>query len=248
MRFVTLVWKNIYRRPMRSILTMVGLGVAISAVVSLVGISDSFERHFSSLYQDRGIELIIQRSGSNAELNNSLPEEIGLRIKELSGVKIVYDGLEDIVSFADRDVMGVLILGFRAGSPRLEGLSVVKGRHLLAGDHKRLMAGETAAASLGVTVGDKLPLYGDQYEVVGIFRSANVYDRGGLVALLPDMQEAMNRPHQVTGFAVSTTIPHDGSPEHVAALAQLLARSRASIVDFRFYRFRNLSATWAPSN
>ena len=206
---------------MRSILTMVGLGVAISAVVSLVGISDSFERHFSSLYQDRGIELIIQRSGSNAELNNSLPEEIGLRIKELSGVKIVYDGLEDIVSFADRDVMGVLILGFRAGSPRLEGLSVVKGRHLLAGDHKRLMAGETAAASLGVTVGDKLPLYGDQYEVVGIFRMRNVYDRGGLVALLPDMQEAMNRPHQVTGFAVSTTIPHDGSPEHVAALAQL---------------------------
>ena len=221
MRFVTLVWKNISRRPLRSALTIVGLGVAISAVVSLVGISDSFERHFSSLYSDRGIELIVQRAGSNAELNNTLPEEIGQRIKRLPGVETVYDGLEDLVSFEDRDIFGVIILGLRPGSARLNALDVAEGRRLEAGDSKSLMAGETAARNLGVHVGDKLPLYGDHYEVVGIYRSNNVFDRGCIVTLLKDLQDAMNRPQQVTGFAVSTSIPHDGSPEHVAEMTRL---------------------------
>ena len=206
---------------MRSGLTIVGLGVAIAAVVALVGISDSFERHFGSLYQDRGIELIVQRMGSNAELNNALPEDIGPRIRLLPGVKTVYDGLEDIVSFPDRDIMGMILLGLRPGSPRLNGLDVIAGRRLVAGDNQRLMLGETAAQNLGVKVGDKVALYGDAYEVVGIYHSDNVYDRGGLVTLLATMQKAMNRPHQVTGFAVSTTIPHDGAPEHVAQLDSL---------------------------
>ena len=56
---------------------MVGLAVAVAAVVALVGISDGFSRHFKELYARRGVDLVVQRVGSGAELNNGLPESLG---------------------------------------------------------------------------------------------------------------------------------------------------------------------------
>lgn len=46
MRFVTLAYKNVVRRPFRSLLTVLGLSTAIAAVVALVGIANGFVRSF----------------------------------------------------------------------------------------------------------------------------------------------------------------------------------------------------------
>ena len=79
MQFFLFVWRNLLRRPLRSGLTIVGLAVAVAAVVALVGISDGFSRQYQELYDRRGIDLVVQKVGSGAELNNDLPEAMGYR-------------------------------------------------------------------------------------------------------------------------------------------------------------------------
>ncbi len=63
MHFVTFIVKNLLRRPARSLLTIVGLAVAICAVVSLVGVATGFEQSFMEVYTQRGIDLVVQRGG-----------------------------------------------------------------------------------------------------------------------------------------------------------------------------------------
>ena len=43
MYFVSFLFKNLLRRPARTMLTIVGLAVAVGAVVSLVGVSTGFK-------------------------------------------------------------------------------------------------------------------------------------------------------------------------------------------------------------
>jgi putative ABC transport system permease protein len=95
------------------------------------------------------------------------------------------------------------------------------GRRLHTGDFHKLIIGQSLAEKTGKKVHDTLKIYGDKYEILGIFRSNNVFDDGSMVTMLPDLQEALNRPHQVTGFIVRTDLPKVPSPERTAAINQI---------------------------
>jgi putative ABC transport system permease protein len=58
------------------------------------------------------------------------------------------------------------------------------------------------ARNLGKKVGDALEIEGQDFRVVGIFESFNVFENGSAVVLLSDLQQLMDRPGQVTGFQV----------------------------------------------
>ena len=59
MRFSTLIVRNLLRRGVRTALTVLGLGIGVSAVVSLLGISWGFERSFMTIYESKGIDLVV---------------------------------------------------------------------------------------------------------------------------------------------------------------------------------------------
>ena len=121
MQFFLFIWRNLLRRPLRSGLTIVGLAVAVAAVVALVGISDSFSRQFQRDYDRRGIDLVVQKVGSGAELNNDLPEAMGDDIKKLSHVTDAMAGLVDAVSFEDHNLLAVIINGWCGGFAAIQG-------------------------------------------------------------------------------------------------------------------------------
>ena len=66
------------------------------------------------------------------------------------------------------------------------------------------MIGRVLAANLGKKVGDKIELYGSEdFQVVGIYESPIVFENGGAVVLLCELQRLKNKPNEVTGFTVS---------------------------------------------
>jgi putative ABC transport system permease protein len=222
MQFLAFIWRNLLRRPVRSVLTIVGLSVAVSAVVALVGISDGFSRQFQELYEHRGIDLVVQKVGSSAELNNGLPEDFGERINGIPRVKEVMAGLMDVVSFPDHDLTAVIINGWPPGSPLFKDREMIKGRLPVAGDHHKVIIGETLAATLNKGVGKKINIYDMEVEIIGVFRHPSVFENGSIATSLSDMQEFMNRPHQVTGFIIRADVPKDAPDrqEQIAALGK----------------------------
>ena len=211
MRFCTLVLKNVVRRRVRSGLTVIGMAVAVGAVVALVGISDGFERSFLAVYQKQKVDLVVQQRGVKQRLTSVFDARLGDRIAKIPGVKQVTSGLVDFTSMDELGPVGVLVEGWEPNSPLMLALNILPGgRRLTHADQKGVLLGERLATGLGRRVGDKLSLFDDEtYTVVGIFKSSTVYENGSMVVLLSELQRYMGHEGQVNGLAVVIDNPNN---------------------------------------
>jgi putative ABC transport system permease protein len=223
MRFWTFVLKNVVRRRVRSSLTIVGMAVAVGAVVALVGISSGFEQSFMAVYQRQKVDLLVQQRGVKQRLTGVLDAKLGDRIAKIPGVKQVNSGLVDFTSMDELGPVGVMVQGWDADAPLMKGLDILPGgRHLTASDKHCVLLGQRLADSLDKHPGDKLSLFDNvTYTVAGIFKSPTVYENGSMVVLLADLQRFMGREGQVSGFAI--IIDHPDDKEEIERVRQDIA-------------------------
>ena len=207
MWFSTIVVKNVVRRPLRSVLTILAIATAIGAVVALGGVASGFERTFLDLYKGAGIDLIVVRAGARQRLNSTLDQAMGDKIKALPSVRDVIPGLADVISFEDAGLYGVLVQGWVPESRIFEHITVLSGRTLKLGDAKAVMLGSILAKNLGKGVGDELKLFDEPFRIVGIYKSTTVFEEGACTIALAELQRLMDRPKQVTGFSVVVDHP-----------------------------------------
>src|SRR6516165_9215530 len=140
MHFATLLLKNLVRRKARSLLTILGIAVAIGTVVTLRGVSYGFERSFRANFEHRGIDLVVVAAGLPDQLRSNLDEEIGPQIERIEGVRRVSSGLLELVNIARGDtVISVLVNGWRPGSAQLDDVAIVSGRAILPDDSRAIM-------------------------------------------------------------------------------------------------------------
>ncbi len=211
----TVAGKNLWRRPARSTLTVFGLAIAVSAVVALVGVSKSLETSFLDLYTNRGADLVVQQRGGTVQLSKGIKLAFGDQVKQILGVRGIIAGLMDMVAFEDNDLFMVLVNGWEPDCPVLNRNKVLTGRRLQKGDRRKVMLGRILAANLGKKSGDHIQLYGQDFEVIGIFESFSVYENGAVFMLLDELQRQIDRPGEVTGFIV------DAADKRPAAVAEI---------------------------
>jgi putative ABC transport system permease protein len=193
MRFVTFVLKNIGRRRVRSALTVVGIAVAVGAMVAFVGLAETMIRSFANVYHSQNIDIVVQQKGAKQRLTSSLDQRLSERIVAIPGVKAVYRGSVDMMGMEEAGPMGVLVQGWEADSALFDSVRVVRGRQLAQGDDKRLMVGIALADSLEKKVGEKVTVFEDeQFEIAGIYQAGDVFQNGGIIMLLSDLQHFMS--------------------------------------------------------
>lgn len=202
MSFLTFILRNLLGRPARTVLTVLGIGVGISAVVMLTGISWGFERSMTEIYQSRGIDLIVVRAGISDQLSSTLDEKLLATIGRVPGVAATAPSLMDAVSFEEANLVSVLANGWEPGGLLIQSLRVVEGRALDPTDKSSVMLGRVLALNLGKKVGDSVSIAGETFHVVGIYESNSLFENGGLVVPLPVLQRMMGRQGMVTGFVV----------------------------------------------
>jgi putative ABC transport system permease protein len=202
MRFVQLILMNVLQRKARSALTAIGVAIAVTAVVALVGIADGFQRSFRELYEKRGVDLMVVRAGSSERLSSSIPQQVGVQIRAIPGVRAVSPGLMDVVSFEEANLTSVPLQGWAPDSFLFDGLKMLGGRRLQEGDDRGVMLGMVLAKNLGRKTGDTLEIAGRAFTVDGVYESFNVFENGSAVLLIHSLQTVMDRPGQVTGFQV----------------------------------------------
>ena len=211
MRFYNFVLKNVVRRRVRSCLTVIGMAVAVGAVVSLVGVSSSSIQSFMAIYETQKVAIIVQQRGAKQRLTSTLSDKLGDEIAKIPGVKQVNTGLVDYTSLEELGVSALVVQGWIGDSPVMKALNILPGGHWLTADDRRgVLIGAELAETLGKKVGDKLPLFDDgSYTVKGIVKSANPYESSSMWVLLPALQKFMGRQGQVTGYAVVVDHPED---------------------------------------
>jgi putative ABC transport system permease protein len=197
-----LIAKNVLHRPVRTVLTTVGLAIAIAAVIILVGISWNFENSFLAIFRSKGVDMVVGRAGSSNQLSSSLDEKMGDRLLAIEGVAEVSPSLVDTVAFEDKNLVSVLVDGWVPGSMLFRGLRLIDGRALEQADQKAVILGRVLAMSLAKKAGEPLQVAGEPFQVVGVYESDSWFENGAMIMPLATLQKMMGREGQVTGFLV----------------------------------------------
>jgi len=198
MRFVSFVVKNLTRRPLRTGLTFVALATAITAVVALLGVAKGFVAAFRDVYESHAVDLVVSRQGSADRLSSSVDESFVDRIKAVSRVSRAAGVLLDSLSLEDRGVYGVPTMGIAADSWLLDDFRMESGSGSLGRGDRVLMLGTHLADRVGVVAGDRVRLFEEAYEVVGVFESRSAWENGSMVLPLGRLQSLTGRVGQVT--------------------------------------------------
>src|SRR5580698_8288959 len=93
--FAGFAWKNLWRRRLRTLLTLGGITMGIGAFVALVGFSRAFENEWMHLYSNAGTDIAVVETNF---INTSLSADLGPKI---SAVPVVQRAVPMIFNLID---------------------------------------------------------------------------------------------------------------------------------------------------
>ncbi len=229
MRFYQFIIRNVMRRKFRSLLTGIGVAVAIMAVVGLLGVSNGFEKSSREMLASRGVDLIVVRAGLGDRVTSRLDQSVGQLIAKFPEIQEVSPLLEDSVKL-DTNPIATPLQGYLPGSFALTNFVVrLGGRALTAQDADGVLLGKYLAESLGKKPGDTLEIELKPFKVLGIFDGPSLFENRAAVALLPALQDLMDRKQQVSKFELKLKPEYTGDQHALDALkAKIVALANAN--------------------
>jgi putative ABC transport system permease protein len=194
--FPGFAWRNVWRRRLRTALTLCGIGMGIGAFVALVGFSRSFEHAWLEMYESAGTDLaVVQKTF----LNTSLDQSAGQVLARIPQIAVAAPMVINMMAVTPE--INTLVYGWKANTFEFSGLQILSGRRFRDGQQEAML-GELLAGSLNKKVGDKIDLQGSEFTVVGIYRSGSALEAGAIILPLDEMQSLSGMTGKVTAYHV----------------------------------------------
>ena len=87
-----MIFKNLFRRKGRTILTLVGIAIGVAAIVALGAVAKGLKAGFSAMTQGSQADLVLSQAEVMSALLSSVDEAVADEVRALSGVADV-DGM-----------------------------------------------------------------------------------------------------------------------------------------------------------
>jgi putative ABC transport system permease protein len=205
--FAGFAWKNLWRRRLRTALTLVGIGMAIGAFVALVGFSRSFEHEWMRLYSSSGTDIaVVDKTFLNTSVDASIEPK-------LRAVPVVSQASPMVFNMIDlTPEVNALVFGWRADSYEFDSLTFLSGKKFENGKPQVLL-GDVLAGSMHKAVGDQIEIQGSTYTVVGVFHGGTALEAGAVIMPIDQLQVLSSLQGKVSGFHVRLRPAPAGEPE-----------------------------------
>ena len=212
---VRFAWKNLWRRRLRTLLTLGGIGVAMGAFVGLAGFSRSFEQAWRQMYSNSGTDIAVV---AQTFLNTTVDQAAGNKLRSLP---VIAEAAPMTLNFMGlSDEVNALAYGWQADSFEFSAISIVAGRKFRDGQPEVIL-GELLSDGLKKHVGDWLEIQGSNFSVVGVFHGSSALEAGAVIMPLDQMQRLSGLEGKVTAIHVRLKPSPAGEiPEHYLARAQ----------------------------
>jgi putative ABC transport system permease protein len=213
--FVGFAWRNVWRRRLRTALTLAGIGMGIGAFVALVGFSRSFEHAWLEMYENAGTDLaVVQKTF----LNTNVDQSVGPALLKIPQIARAAPMIVNMMAVTPE--VNTLVYGWKSSTFEFSALNILSGRKFEDGKQE-VMLGELLAGSLNKKVGDSLDLQGSTFQVVGIYRSGSALEAGAIIMPLDELQQLSSLQDKVTAFHVQLKpAPPGVSPRQWSQQAQ----------------------------
>jgi len=189
--------RNLYRQPVRTSLTTLGVAVGVVAIVAFGAMTRGLWASTNAAIHFAESDMMIFQAGVAGDLFSSLDEKaMTAALRSDPDVADVSSYLWQIMP-AERMPFAFLI-GVHKERMREHSHRLLHGRYVEAEDE--VLLGAIAARMLHKDVGDRVRISRAEYRVVGIFETDVVYFNGAIVMSMTRLQEISHKGGQVTSF------------------------------------------------
>jgi putative ABC transport system permease protein len=235
--FTGFAWKNLWRRRLRTLLTLGGIAMAIGAFVALVGFSRSFEHEWARLYSSSGTDMVVVEK---TFLETSLDERAGTK---LSAMPFVEQATPMIFNMMDlTPEINAIVFGWKGNSYDFNSITFLSGKRFEDGKAE-LILGDTLAGNLEKKTGDTLELQGKAFTVTGIYHGGSALEASAVIMPLDQLQEISSLQGKVSGFHLRLRPAPSGESED-AYLKRVAKAIEAALPGLRAERAND----WATKN
>jgi len=247
---LALTWRNLWRRPQRTLLSMAAIALVnallVLALSFMVGVYGTMKETTLRIF-DGYAQFQPDGWGDDPSLDRDIgqPQVLLERARRLSGVTTASPRVNAfaILAHGDRSY-GAAVVGVE---PAIEGRissipgAIREGRYLAASDSDTAILGELLARNLGLKVGDRVTLLGagreqasaaDVLTVVGLYRTGIPdLDRSILEMPLGRAQDDFGMQGLVTTIALAGP-SLDGVNRQLPALRAMALSAGVSVLDW----------------
>ncbi len=224
--------KNIFRQKTRTILTIVGILIGISAVVALGSISEGMKSMMNEEMQFLGGTIMVSSQGSSGLMfgsGDSVITKYDLQnFEDFSGVKQVVPYVMRMGEIQIGQGQPVEIIGIRpedADYFKNKGTELDSGRVLEIGDTYQALIGYKYAEDNDLEIGDSTEIQKSSFEVVGIIEKIDTNMDNSIILPLETMMDTYNTENYQSAFII---------PEDLSKIQDVADDLKSSFDDFDF--------------
>jgi ABC-type lipoprotein release transport system permease subunit len=202
--------KNLFRRKIRTLLTVLGIAIGVAAIIGLGALADGLQSGYGSMLKGTKADLILSQPDAFDLSYSTVDEAIGQELLYAPEVSAISGMIQGFIQAESNPYF--FVFGHTPGSFAMERYHIIKGLGLgerlspsLRG--KPVLLGSAAAEVMKKKIGDSLRLSGSIYRIVGIFETGDAFEDSGAVLELKDAQELLGRPRTVGVYYIRLKDP-----------------------------------------
>lgn len=191
MIFLRLILVNLMRHKVRTAISIAGIAFSVAAMLTVVTVLEGAVGMFSSILSS-GSEIIVFERNVSDLFFSDVPPGATENIAQWPMVSHADPVLFGVVSSADHPI--ITCFGITAQDARIRNASWVSGSAAeFAKGGNTVVLGERAAEFLGASVGQNVPIGHGVFRVIGVIRTRNGFEDGGVFMPLESAQKFFHK-------------------------------------------------------
>lgn len=173
-----LAFRNLFRRKIRTILSVIGVGVGIASIVAFSALGAGFKQSFTDYANQSGADVAVFQGGvTNPGFGAVKPDQIA----EIRKMPDVVDTARTL--FIDTYVPGIPSIPVLGRDPNERLIKVytreIEGRTLET--EEEVMLGKYVADVIKAKIGNEIMLIGKKFKIVGIFKTSISWENASAI-------------------------------------------------------------------
>ena len=198
-----MVFKNLFRRKGRTILTLLGIAIGVAAIIALGAMAEGLQAGYTSMARGSQADLVLSQANAMDITMGSVEEAAAEQALAWPEVADVTGMLMGNVKAEDSPYF--YIFGYDPQGFAIAHFKVVEGQELSEARGVRgkpCLLGRSAAESFDKGVGDTLHVTGGTFRIVGIYETGDGFEDGGAVIPLGEAQAILLQPRRASMFYI----------------------------------------------
>ena len=201
-RFLPRVTRNLWRQRTRTVLTLLGIGASIAAIVALGAVAEGMAYFMTEMWRASQTDIFAIEAGVDSDFS-AIDERVGARIAARPDVEAVSGVIMTGVN--TEEISMLIVFGYHPRELAIRHFHIVEGEPL-TGRHQ-IIVGRRVSEQIGLEIGDTLRLLDSNFRVVGIYETGLAFEDIGVVIGLREAQSLIGKPHQVQMYAIKLRDP-----------------------------------------